>query len=958
LYNLEELYLSSTDIEDISPLSELTNLMVLNLDRTRVSDVSALRNITNLRRLSLNNTYVCDISSLCALDNLEYINLSNTKVTNISPLQNLCNLKEVVLDATRISDIQLLSSLLELRTLELNFVQSVDVLALKDLSNLRSLGLSETTIINAPLLSQLQNLEELRLTHCKGVDIDALSLMTSLRKLYLGKTQVSNVEALSSLINLEVLSLWGNKITDIEKLSTLEKLQDFDLEATCIHKLPNWLGDLKNLKILDLRHLDLHSIPQNFLQMNLPFVFESPYWGDGILLDETMLRTQPISLFMQPREMIQAYYDSEKVPINEAKVIFLGDGGAGKTHTIKRLLNDGKKDNYETETTPGIDITNYWAEKDERQFNIHFWDFGGQEIMHAMHRCFLTERTCYVVILSNRADGDLTARARYWLKNIQSFAPGARVLIAVNRWDNIQSGGLDMNRLIQEYKNLCDSPVHYSAKNSNDEDFSVLTNAIIREASKLDSTAMYFPVQWAIIRQELLNIAQERHYIDKHEYHDICEKQGLTSADIRTWLLEWFNDLGVCFSYHQDKENTEKPVELDSYKVLNPQWLTNAIYILINHGKYYAENGKLHMNTIRNLLQDPNLGVLKGVTYTDQERDYVLDVMRKFKLSYSVSATHEFVPALCEPNTPQQLHPQGYPYQISYQMKYTYLPDSVVHQLMIRSYRHLNPEKIWRKGMRLDIDWIGLSAVVDMGSDDSTLRIDVYSMGTVEPWKLLNNIRNDLASINSDLGLKAKDEIIIHDGDVDINKSVKELLSAKEQGRKTLSIYNEITEIIKDYSVDEILGITFGKETMAEVQKQAEENEQTFSQAFTNCKIGTVNLYQQAPAQICPEATEIIKYLVRQQSRINEKVLTCLLNELEKSEDGESKKLLSEIKTGPKKGILQKLDDFFKRTVSIAENGEKTYNAGKGVVKAIMAAWPVIAAETPGIVEYFASFMG
>lgn len=100
----------------------------------------------------------------------------------------------------------------------------------------------------------------------------------------------------------------------------------------------------------------------------------------------------------------------------------------GKTHTIMRIRNQGKRDNYKTETTPGIDITQYAAEHKDQKFSIHFWDFGGQEIMHAMHRCFLTERTCYVVVLSNRADSDLTARARYWLRNIQSFAPNARVL--------------------------------------------------------------------------------------------------------------------------------------------------------------------------------------------------------------------------------------------------------------------------------------------------------------------------------------------------------------------------------------------------------------------------------------------------------------------------------------------------------------------------------------------------
>ncbi|MEE0060793.1 MAG: COR domain-containing protein, partial [Acutalibacteraceae bacterium] len=719
-----------------------------------------------------------------------------------------------------------------------------------------------------------------------------------------------------------------------------------------IHTIPDWIGDLKKLQALNLSEMNLHSIPQKLLQLNLPFSFENSPFTNGIQLYDTKLATQPISLFMQPREMIEAYYESEQVAINEAKVIFLGDGGVGKTHTIKRIKNDGKKDDYETKTTSGVDIINYWAKNDTKQFNINFWDFGGQEIMHAMHRCFLTERTCYVVVLSNREDSNLTARARYWLKNIQSFAPGARVLLAVNKWDDIQSGGLDMNRLIQDYDNLCDTPIYYSAKNSNDDDFNLLTKAIIREASKLDSTEMRFPVQWANIRRELQIEAQNHHYIDKQKYHNICKTYGLESPDIRTWLLEWFNDLGICFSYHQGKEKNGNPVELDSYKVLNPKWLTNAIYIIINHGNEVADHGKLHINIISQLLRTPELGVLKNVTYKNHEISYVLDVMRKFTLSYKISSSHEFIPALCEENTPEQLHPEGYPYHISYQMKYTYLPDSVVHQLMIRSYKNLNPEKIWRKGLRIDIDYVGLSAVVYMLDDDSTLRIDVYSHGSVEPWILLNNIRHDLISINSNLGLKAKDEIIIRDHDFDIVKSVNELLSAREQGIDKYPLYNEKTNRTIFRSVDEILGITFGEENMKAIEKQAAEKNQSLAQTFAHCTIKEVNIYPQSPKQATPDAMEIINVLVQQQGDILDKAISCLIQEFEKSEDKETEKLLTEVKKDSGKGALQKIDEFLKRTASIGDNMKKTYKAGKGVADVIKSAWPVIIAKCPEILEH------
>ena len=43
------------------------------------------------------------------------------------------------------------------------------------------------------------------------------------------------------------------------------------------------------------------------------------------------------------------------VPLNEIKVVFLGDGEAGKSHTIARLMNDGGEPvGYTDQSTPGI----------------------------------------------------------------------------------------------------------------------------------------------------------------------------------------------------------------------------------------------------------------------------------------------------------------------------------------------------------------------------------------------------------------------------------------------------------------------------------------------------------------------------------------------------------------------------------------------------------------------------
>lgn len=967
---LEYLDLSGSQVSDLSPLGELTNLYSLDLSNTPITNINALAQLQNLQTLNLSNTAIANIDALEQMTSLEILHLDRTRISDIGALSGLINLSDLNLGFTRVSDINSLSALTDLSTLDLRYTQVENVCALAQLKRLEKLQLEGTQITNVDPLKGLNHLEIVNLNRSSIININGLSELTSLRELFLGGTQITNIDCLGDLSSLTGLALWKTKITSVNSLSNLVNLKTLAIQdtyitsidclfslvnleilyiaGTQINGLPKWIGNLKKLRRLDISKLNLHSIPKELLQLDLPFYKKGNHAQDAwISIDGTVLATQPPSLFEQPRELIWAYYDAEQIPINEAKVIFLGDGGAGKTHTIQRIQNNGKQAQYETETTPGIEITNYLVDRDNQKFNIHFWDFGGQEIMHAMHRCFLTDRTCYVVVVSNR--WDLNNRARYWLKNIDSFAKGAPVLLAINRWDNIQETGIDMSRLTKDYPNLIKQPVYYSAKNSTDLEFQQLIDAIIREAGKLDSSAMSFPVQWASIRQQLLDLADKRHYIDKDEYHQICDQQELDSPQIRAWLLEWFNDLGVCFSYHQ---NESKNTELESYKVLNPRWLTNAIYIIINAGQRYADKGRMGINLIQDLLGHSEFGVLPNVIYTDSEREYILEVMRKFNLSYSVSNSQEFIPALCDSETPSELHPAIYTKQISYQLVYPYLPDSVVHQLMIRSYKNLNPEKIWRKGLRIDIEWLGLTAVVDMGNDDSTLRIDVYAKGNVEPWELLHSIRKDIAIINNKLGLDAKDYIVIHANGGDIPITVNQLLDAKDQGMNTLPIYNEFSRKWEYHQVDEVLGATFGEEVMAATMKEAKEKEQSIAETFPLITIENVNIYQHA---MLPDALKIIEYLIQHQCETNTQLLECLVNSLESTKDEEAGTLAKNIKQDhkEKKNFLKRIEEQIKPAATIVSSGTTIYKGGKAVLGAIQAAYPQIIEHLPEIAEFF-----
>ena len=85
----------------------------------------------------------------------------------------------------------------------------------------------------------------------------------------------------------------------------------------------------------------------------------------------------------------------------------------------------------------------------QEEVQLHIWDFGGQEIMHATHQFFLTERSLYLLVLNGREGGE-DADVEYWLKLIESFGGDSPVIIALNK---IRSHPFDLNRrgLLEKY---------------------------------------------------------------------------------------------------------------------------------------------------------------------------------------------------------------------------------------------------------------------------------------------------------------------------------------------------------------------------------------------------------------------------------------------------------------------------------------------------------------------------
>lgn len=119
----------------------------------------------------------------------------------------------------------------------------------------------------------------------------------------------------------------------------------------------------------------------------------------------------------------------------EAKLLILGEGGAGKTSLLRRLYQPGQPLPTEQETTRGIAIYRHdFSLKNGRRFRLNVWDFGGQEIYHATHQFFLTRRSLYLLLDDTRKDHKSVSDEgfKYWLELIDLFGGHSPVLIFQN----------------------------------------------------------------------------------------------------------------------------------------------------------------------------------------------------------------------------------------------------------------------------------------------------------------------------------------------------------------------------------------------------------------------------------------------------------------------------------------------------------------------------------------------
>lgn len=540
-----------------------------------------------------------------------------------------------------------------------------------------------------------------------------------------------------------------------QKVFEIEGLESINLQNNRLANLPLNIDQFSSLRRLNLANNKLSYLPNTLrnISRNLDeFVIE----GNEFNIPKEISSQSPTNII----DYILRLQREKSAPLREVKLIFIGNGGVGKTSLINQLVS--KSFNPDENKTDGIQITPWELANKRDKIKVNIWDFGGQEIMHATHKFFMTSRSVYVLVIDSRSEdqyGD--NQIEYWLKLIKSFAGmQVPVIIVINKSD-LHFTDIGEGTIRDNFPNVIGFAQTSCSQNRGIQKLNKLVLKGIRSISYLDEL---FPHSYHEVKSILEK--ENRDYIQYVDYERICNRvDPAFSPDEKESLITLLHDLGIMLNFSNDRR-------LQDTQVLNPEWVTKGVYQIITSPKTAGKKGVLFFKTIFRILDDK-------LYPSSKEKYYIIDMMHHFELAYANEKSDQyFIPGAFPKDRPSLDVLKKHINKASIQFFYVYdvLPSSIIARFITKFHLLIHSKKIWRNG--IIIHWERCYALIE--SDPIQRQIKIMIVGDGNRRALLAIIRNEFMVIHSShSGIEVEQKIPISD---EVLVDYNDLLIYEEEG--------------------------------------------------------------------------------------------------------------------------------------------------------------------------------
>ncbi|MBE7557199.1 MAG: leucine-rich repeat domain-containing protein [Anaerolineales bacterium] len=633
-------------------------------------------------------------------------------------LAKICEAKEKQLKELDLSGVKLTQipaevfELTQLEVLNLSYNQLTTLPnVIAQLQNLISLDLSINQLTTLPdPISQLQNLTSLDLSNNQLTTLpDPITQLQNLTSLDLSYNKLTTLpDPIAQLQNLTSLDLNRNHLTTFpEAIAQLQNLTSLDLRSNQLITLPNAIAQLQNLISLDLRSNQLITLPDAIAELhNLT----------SLGLVGNPIETPPPEVVNLSKkgdpdiEKIKNYFRQlvaeGKDTLYEAKLLIVGEGGAGKTTLAKKIEDAGYQLREDEVSTKGIEVIRWefpfspshpsippkggeaaaipppggvGGGPGQKTFRVNIWDFGGQEIYHATHQFFLTKRSLYALVADSRKeDTDFY----YWLNIVELLSDNSPLLIVLNEKQD-RHRDINERQLRGQFTNLKETLAANLATNRGLVD---ILSQMKHYLSHLPHIGTELPKTWVKVREALEN--DPRNYISLEAYLDICRQNGFQQLKDSLQLSGYLHDLGVCLHFQAD------PL-LKKTVILKPEWGTAAVYKVLDDKTVMRNLGRFNRADLETIWHEP--------TYTAMQ-DELLQLMINFKLCYQIPGSGDYIaPQLLSANQPHYDWPDSNNLILRY--TYDFMPKGILTQFIVAMHPWIADQRyVWKSGMILEKD--------------------------------------------------------------------------------------------------------------------------------------------------------------------------------------------------------------------------------------------------------------
>jgi hypothetical protein len=648
--------------------------------RTLPPEIGYLTNITHLD-LSFNTLSELP-EELCRLTKITELDLSDNRLTDPFPLiRSLHNLTSLDLSGNQLQYIPLETG---------------------QLSGLTHLDLRDNRLENLP--AQIGQLKKLRILGLSGNQLICLPVQIGqLRSLTILDLSFNRLQSLplefTHLHALIHLDLSDNHFTELpEELIALTGLSNLDLRGNDLATLPQEIIHLTNLTTLDLSDNQLSTLPAR--------IVDSPSLNN-LYLEDNPLTSPPLEIGRKGFSAVRQYFTSleeESRSLNEIRVFFLGERGSGKTSLTGCLL--GEKFNLDEPPTNGINIREHLIQNNNKKVTLNIWDFGGHGIMDIAHQLFLSTRSFYILVLAGGRDKHL----EYWLRHIESFGGTSPVLIALNKQD-INPGFIVNHRFLKKkYPQICG---FFQISCASGNGIAELKEALLQELVSEQFTETRWSTNWFTVKQALEELPDP--CISYKQFSRICVNAGITEEVSQDILLNFLHDLGSVVHSRKFKAKDGQ--------VLDPKWITAAIYKIINAENVVVRNGMLALENLKLILgENEEEQCCEDGQYCD-----LINLMKTAELCCPLADDHVLFPQLLDSIEPDFTFDDQKALRFVLDYEH-FLPLSIMSRFIVKRHRDLKDNLCWRTGIVLENKAFQATAVVR--ADNAASQIDISVTGS------------------------------------------------------------------------------------------------------------------------------------------------------------------------------------------------------------------------------------